>query len=42
MGLRLDLPPLPGVAFALYVGENSVPWAARDDLVNLCRHAFQA
>lgn len=42
MGLRLDLPALPGVAFALYVGENSVPWAARDDLVNLCRRAFQA
>jgi DNA-binding transcriptional LysR family regulator len=42
MGARLDLPPLPAVAFALYVGEGSAPWPARDDLVNLCRRAFQA
>ena len=42
MGARLDLPPLPAVAFALYVGEGSAPWPARDDLVSLCRRAFQA
>ncbi|HZB62962.1 MAG TPA: LysR substrate-binding domain-containing protein [Microvirga sp.] len=42
MGLRLDLPPLPSVAFALYVAEGSAPWPARDDLVNLCRRGFQA
>jgi DNA-binding transcriptional LysR family regulator len=42
MGARLGLPPLPGVAFALYVGEGSAPWPARDDLVSLCRRAFQA
>ncbi|HLM39518.1 MAG TPA: LysR substrate-binding domain-containing protein [Microvirga sp.] len=42
MGARLGLPPLPGVAFALYVGEGSAPWPARDDLVNLCRRGFQA
>jgi DNA-binding transcriptional LysR family regulator len=41
MGARLDLPALPNVAFSLYVGGGS-SWAARDDLVTLCRRAFQA
>ena len=42
LGARLGLPPLPAVAFSLYVADGSAPWPARDDLVNLCRRAFQA
>jgi DNA-binding transcriptional LysR family regulator len=42
VGARLGLPPLPDVAFALYVGGDGRPWTARDDLVTLCRRAFQA
>ena len=42
MGGRLGLPPLPSVAFALYVADGSRPWPARDDLVGLCRRSFQS
>jgi hypothetical protein len=38
---HLGLPPLPNVAFSLYVGNEGGPWAARDDLVRLCRRRFQ-
>lgn len=42
VGTRLALPPLPNATFSLYVGDASGPWSARDDLVKLCRRAFQA
>ena len=42
LGERLRLPPLPSVAFALYAGSESDPSPAREDLVTLCRRAFQA
>jgi DNA-binding transcriptional LysR family regulator len=42
MGVRLGLPPLPSVAFSLYVADGSALWPARDDLVSLCRRSFQA
>jgi DNA-binding transcriptional LysR family regulator len=38
---HMGLPPLPNVAFSLYVGNEGGPWAARDDLVRLCRRRFQ-
>jgi DNA-binding transcriptional LysR family regulator len=41
VGARLGLPPLPPVAFALYAGSESETWPAREDLVTLCRRAFQ-
>jgi DNA-binding transcriptional LysR family regulator len=42
MGSRLGLPPLPSVAFSLYVADGGRSWPARDDLVSLCRRSFQA
>ncbi|GEO12706.1 LysR substrate-binding domain-containing protein [Microvirga aerophila] len=39
---HLGLPALPSVAFSLYVADENSPWAARDDLVTLCRRRFQA
>ena len=42
LGTKQGQPPLPSVAFALYGADGSSPWPARDDLVDLCRHAFQA
>ncbi|MCB8823071.1 LysR substrate-binding domain-containing protein [Microvirga rosea] len=39
---RLRLPPLPNAGFSLYVSDMNGAWSARDDLVKLCRRAFQA
>jgi DNA-binding transcriptional LysR family regulator len=36
----LALPRLPQVAFALYARAEDGPWPARDDLMELCRRAF--
>ncbi|MCB5174364.1 LysR substrate-binding domain-containing protein [Microvirga lenta] len=41
VGTRLGLPPLPPIAFSLYVADPGRPWTARDDLAKLCRRAFQ-
>jgi DNA-binding transcriptional LysR family regulator len=34
------LPPLPPIAFALYLRKDIAPWPARDDFIELCRRAF--